>query len=390
MPANRRTLGRRGLAVVSRPGTRILYLRGTVRGCRVFESTGTDDPGLAEEARAAREAELYRAAVLGTKPTMTFAAAALAYLEHQPRHASTKYDLGRLVAHLGSHITCREIDQEVIDHAQQALCRPDSKPVTRHKRVTIPASAVLNFAARRGRCDRPNFETPKAGARRTEWLTPDEAERLVTGVSQRSKRLRPLLEFLLCTGCRLDEALALEWSAVNLQHARVTFRGHLEDGTPGTKSRVDRVYDLPARAIAALANLPGPRQGRVFRKRGDIPYRRTSETKEGKWTGGGQIKRAFATAVENAGITRHISPHVLRHTWATWHYCVHRDPMRLRDEGGWHSIWMVERYAKLTPATMRPEVLAFWGVTGPVNTGESATDLVQSAADDSQKDKAIA
>ncbi|MDB5314929.1 MAG: hypothetical protein JWO24_773 [Rhodospirillales bacterium] len=38
------------LRVVKRPGSAALYLRGTVRGKRVFESTGTADEGLAEEA----------------------------------------------------------------------------------------------------------------------------------------------------------------------------------------------------------------------------------------------------------------------------------------------------------------------------------------------------
>ena len=46
---------RKGLKVVVRAGSSALYLRGTVRGQRIFESVGTDDPELAEEARAARE-----------------------------------------------------------------------------------------------------------------------------------------------------------------------------------------------------------------------------------------------------------------------------------------------------------------------------------------------
>ena len=84
-----------------------------------------------------------------------------------------------------------------------------------------------------------------------------------------------------------------------------------------------------------------------------------------------QIKRAFATAVKNAGIKRRITPHICRHTWATWHYCVNRDPYRLRDDGGWHSAIMVERYAKLAPPSMRDEVLAFWG--------QSATEIAHPA-----------
>ena len=44
-----------GLRVIARKGSAALYLRGTVKGIRVFESAGTSDRALAEEARAARE-----------------------------------------------------------------------------------------------------------------------------------------------------------------------------------------------------------------------------------------------------------------------------------------------------------------------------------------------
>lgn len=163
-------------------------------------------------------------------------------------------------------------------------------------------------------------------------------------------------------GGRMGEVLDLEWSAVDLQYARVVFRGERDDGERGTKSGDDRIVDLLPRAVVALANLPGKREGRVFRRADGQPYRRTSETAEDHWTGGGQIKRAFSTAVKNAKVGRHITPHICRHTWATWHDCVNRDPYRLRDDGGWHSAVMVERYAKLAPPSMRDEILAFWGL----------------------------
>ncbi|WP_264787539.1 tyrosine-type recombinase/integrase [Gluconobacter roseus] len=41
-----------------------------------------------------------------------------------------------------------------------------------------------------------------------------------------------------------------------------------------------------------------------------------------------------------------ITPHDLRHTWATWHYCLHKDLLRLKDEGDWSTINIVARYTK--------------------------------------------
>lgn len=54
-----------------------------------------------------------------------------------------------------------------------------------------------------------------------------------------------------------------------------------------------------------------------------------------------------------------LTPHDCRHTWATWHYCIHRDLQRLRDEGGWAAVAMVERYAKRMPDAYRSEAIAW-------------------------------
>jgi integrase len=64
---------------------------------------------------------------------------------------------------------------------------------------------------------------------------------------------------------------------------------------------------------------------------------------------GGQIKTAWHGALRRAGLDPDLTPHDLRHTWATWHYAVHRDLLLLKVEGGWSSVTLVERYAHLMP-----------------------------------------
>ena len=39
------------------------------------------------------------------------------------------------------------------------------------------------------------------------------------------------------------------------------------------------------------------------------------------------------------------SPHILRHTWATWHYAANRDLGALMKLGGWKSTTLAMRYA---------------------------------------------
>lgn len=341
---------RPGLKVIKRDGTASLYLRGTVQGRRIFESAGTDDPKLAEERRKVREAEIYRGAILGVPDRVTFATAVVSYGQAVQPGDGTRARVTRILKALDDATMCDEITQASIDTLAQKLCRPGSAPATRHREVVTPITAILSHAARRGWCKPPMFESVQATNKRTEWVTPAEAEALVAGAG---KHLQPKLEFLLCTGARVNEMVLLEWPSVDLRYNRATLRE--------TKNGDDRIVDLPPRAVAALTSI-AHRTGRVFLDRHGAPYRDTNDSKTTPY--GGQISKAFATALSTAKIGRHLTPHVLRHTWATWHYCCYRDLLRLRDDGNWRSSSQVERYTKLAPAGLAPEIMKFWGLSG--------------------------
>src|SRR5262249_4312873 len=68
--------------LVRRPKTPYWIIRGTLRGVRIEESTGTNNKKVAEEIRAKREAEILAQSVYGRRATATFAEAALSYLEN--------------------------------------------------------------------------------------------------------------------------------------------------------------------------------------------------------------------------------------------------------------------------------------------------------------------
>ncbi len=345
MPKRPQLPRRHGLRVVSRAGTRVLYLRGAVRGQRVYESAGTDDPELAEEARSAREAALFRGAVHGVKPRVTFASASLSYLRASPRSAATALAVGKLVRLFGPDLACGDVDQALLDRAGRALCRPGAAPATRLRQVVTPARAVLSHAARRGWCAIPALERVRGGQARTDWLTPAQADALI---GHANPRLRPLLVFLFCTGARLGEAVALHWDQVDLRHGAAVLLG--------TKNGRDRRVELCPRVVAALANLPG-REGAVFRHRRGKAYRPTGQSRTVPF--GGQIRRAWARAARLAGLKGGITPHHARHSWASWDYALHRDLLGLKARGDWSSVALVERYAHLAPAELAPRIRAF-------------------------------
>jgi integrase len=312
------------LKLKRRPKSPYWIIRGTLRGIRIEESTGTGDKRIAEEIRAKREAEILAESVCGRRATSTFAAAALSYLET----GGSKRFTAPVISHFGT-MPLGKIDQDAIDKAARKLY-PRGGPATRDRQCYAIASAILHHAAKRGWCAKPIIERPKLPEGRVRWITIDEVDRLLASCSD---HLRPLVTFLLYTGARTGEALWLDWRDVDLTRAHVTF--------PKTKNGDARGVPLHPRAVAALANLTG-RTSEVFRKPDRKPYARPRNADD--TSAGTRIKTAFSGACRRAGITD-FHPHDCRHTWATWHYIANRDLIQLMKLGGWKSERMVMRYA---------------------------------------------
>jgi integrase len=286
------------LKLVSRPKSPFWIIRGTVRGIRVEESTGTNDRRSADEIFTKRAAEILAESIHGRRATTTFAEAALNYVEQ----VGSRRFLNAVIAHFGTTPLAR-IDQSALDHGARKLF-PKAAPATRNRQFYTPASAVLHHAARRGWCSPPVIERPPVAEGRVRWLMIEEADRLIHACAP---HLRPLVIFLLYTGARAGEALWLDWRDVDLSRAHVSF--------PGTKNGEARGVSLHTRVIAALASLRH-REGEVFRKPNGSAYARPKMLSD--TSAGSRIKTAFRGACRRAGI-EDFSPHDCRHTWATWH-----------------------------------------------------------------------
>jgi integrase len=312
------------LRLTRRPKTPNWIMRGTVRGIRVEESTGTSDKRVAEEVRAKREAEILAESIHGRSATATFAQAALSYLEH----GGSKRFIAPVISHFGTTPLTR-INQDALDAGAKKLF-PSASASTRNRQFYAIAAAILNHAAKRGWCPKPIIERPEQAPGRIRWLRIEEADRLIEACSD---HLRPLVIFMLYTGARTGEALWLHWSNVDLARAHVSF--------PMTKNGDPRGVPLHPRVIAALANL-GHREAEVFRRPDGKLYSRPRNADD--TSAGTRIKNAFAGACRRAGISD-FHPHDCRHTWATWHYAGNRDLGALMRLGGWKSERMVMRYA---------------------------------------------
>ncbi len=312
------------IKLVRRPKSPHWIVRGTLRGVRIEESTGTGDKRAAEEIRAKREAEILAQSVYGRRATATFAEVALSYLECG---GSRRY-ADKVIAYFGT-MPLAQVDQDAIDRgARKAF--PGASDATRGRQFFTPCSAILRHAAKRGWCSPLLLQRPRPSAERVRWLTLDEADRLIAASSA---HLQPLIIFLFYTGARVGEALWLDWRNVDLGRAHVAFGK--------TKNGEARGVPLHHRVVAALANL-GHREHEVFRRPDGRPYERPVGADD--HSAGTRIKTAFRGACRRAGIDN-FHPHDCRHTWATWHYRANRDLAALMRLGGWKSERMVLRYA---------------------------------------------
>ncbi len=312
------------LKIVKRPKSPYWVIRGSISGIRIEESSGTSSRAIAEEIKAKRESEIHRQVIYGRAATATFAEAAASYLQN----GGSRRFMEPVIKFFGTKALAK-IDQTAIQAGANKLY-PNASPATRNRQFFTPALAVIRHAAKQGLCTAPVIERPKAKPGRIRWITPEEAERLISACSE---HLRPLVIFLLYTGCRLGEALWLDWSCVNLKQKHVSFLK--------TKNGEARGVPLSNRVITALANLPH-REGEVFRRPDGLPYERPKHSDD--HSAGTRIKSAFRGACRRAGI-KDFHPHDCRHTWATWHYQQNRDFTALKALGGWKTDAMVMRYA---------------------------------------------
>lgn len=339
----------RGLRVTRRADTGALTIIGTVAGQRIRKRAQSNDRHLAEEEAAAIEAAILRTAWHGERRgARSFSEAVISYIESSPRSLGTKTLLNRLLRAIGD-VPLSTIDQGTIIRARRAMLTAGAKLSTMTRHVIVPMRAVLLHAHRLGWCDAPAFEIPRQPEGRTRYLLPSEADSLLAAAAP---HIRVLLTLLLGTGARMSEALDLEWRDVDLRGSRAIFWR--------TKGGKRRNASLPPAVVAAFANL-SHRVGPVILTHNDLPYSNRERN------GGGQIKTAWRATLRRAGLDPTLRPHDLRHTWASWHYALHHDLLLLKQEGGWSSVTLVERYAHLLPAGHEAEIRQWWHGNG---TGE--------------------
>jgi integrase len=190
----------------------------------------------------------------------------------------------------------------------------------------------------------------RADTRRLRYLTEKQFGQLLDEADKikRSPYLRAAVELAVYTGLRRGNLLGLRWEWVDWLNRVVR--------VPRTKSGKPLALPLNETAYAALQ--------RLWTERGDSPF--VFAHAEGANAGQAiqDLKKGFATAVENAGI-EDFRWHDLRHTFASWLVMRGASLRAVAELLGHQTMQMTMRYAHLSPGYLSTEIGLLDGVRDP-------------------------
>jgi integrase/recombinase XerD len=152
-----------------------------------------------------------------------------------------------------------------------------------------------------------NLSTPKLWLNLPKFLTEKEVERLIAQPEKKSShsiRDKAMLEFLYATGLRVSELTNLKLKNLNLEQGFVLCRG---------KGGKERIVPIGHSAQSVLKKYLRESRPRLAKKEDDslfLTNRGGAFTRQGFW----KMLKKYGI---QAGLEKKISPHVLRHSFAT-------------------------------------------------------------------------
>lgn len=247
----------------------------------------------------------------------------LEYLElEQNRSLKTIQNYSHYLTRLsdyGGEFKLADLDVELVRKWRMWLNRLPTNTSDELSKVTqnyhlIALRSFLRFCAKR------NWETlapdkiELARTRRPQvtFLTPEEVQRLTAQPDiskQNGRRDRAILELLFSSGLRVSELVGLDRDHINLKRKEFMIRG---------KGQKDRPVFISDEAAAWIEKYLGTRTDNT--KPLFIRYSGSRKVdNSGNFTRltARSVQRMVARYALLAGITKHVSPHTLRHSFAT-------------------------------------------------------------------------
>jgi integrase/recombinase XerD len=170
----------------------------------------------------------------------------------------------------------------------------------------------FQYQYREGRIDQDptlNIDNPRIGRPLPDSLTEEEVESLLNTPEESTLeglRDRAMLELLYATGLRVSELVRLTYDQINLNQGVVRVLG---------KGNKERLVPLGEEAEVRIERYLEEARPDLIKGHGQVPYLFVTRR------GGAMTRQAFWYMIkrraQQAGISKHLSPHTLRHAFAT-------------------------------------------------------------------------
>jgi site-specific recombinase XerD len=193
--------------------------------------------------------------------------------------------------------------------------QPGTGPDTMKRRTQnyylIALRAFLKFLRKRGveGLSPEKIELAKVPERHLDLISPAELDRLIAsadGSDERGLRDRAIIELLFSTGLRVSELCSLD-TDLDLTRDSFSIRGK------GDKVRVVFLSDVARDAIRAYLKARKDMNDALFV---NVPRARNPKKAPSRLTPR-SVELLMKTYAAKAGITKKVTPHVLRHSFAT-------------------------------------------------------------------------
>ena len=237
-------------------------------------------------------------------------------------NTTRNYDLylSRLLDFAGPELKTKNITEELLRRYRLWLNRFEND---QHQKLTaltqayhlIALRGFLRYLSRRKipSLDPTLVDLPKALKKQVTFLHYDEIERMLSQATEDSEtalRDRAIIDLLFSSGLRVSELIGLNRDSINLDRREFIVRGKGGKDRPVfiSQSAADKLSDyldartdqLPALFLNNSRNLPSASTSGNFRR---LSPR--------------SIQRIIEKYARAAGITKHVTPHTMRHSFAT-------------------------------------------------------------------------
>ena len=233
----------------------------------------------------------------------------------------------------------KQITETAVHRFRVKLNRQNTLKKTTQNYYLIALRMFLKYLENKGeKCLSPTaIELAKTSMREIDIITNDELKRLfktTEGEDMQSLRDRTILETLFSTGLRVSELVALP-RGLDLQAREVAIRG---------KGDKVRVVFFSEKAVQAIQNYKKKRKDMsqaLFAGKGDAALTTRS------------IERIVAKRAREAGISKKVTPHIIRHMFATTLLSNGADIRAVQEMLGHANITTTQVYTHVTNKRLR-------------------------------------